>query len=155
MSYMGIDPTLAYFGPLLKPALENPHATIITLFLNAIESMRDDACNLDVGHGARYMPQSAQAAVSNRRGVDAIRILSASQLFADHSNYFAEYMQAFNFEGAAAAAGVSMKINNTIVGPWPCALELQLGHPGAREEFKLLLGSAHTGLETYVEWNRA
>jgi hypothetical protein len=35
--YMGTAPTLAYLGTSLKPRAENPHATLLTLYMNAVD----------------------------------------------------------------------------------------------------------------------
>jgi hypothetical protein len=40
--WLGIHQTLLYMVPLLKPPLENPHATLITLFMNAVEETLTD-----------------------------------------------------------------------------------------------------------------
>lgn len=103
----------------------------------------------------RYLPPSRTAAMLNPNGVEITRKLSAKQLFVDRAKYFEKYMRALDFGRAAALAGVSMKTENTVIDPWPCALKLQPGQPGAMEEFKMLLGSDHTGIERYVEWKRA
>lgn len=158
--YIGIGNTLTYFGPLLKPVSENHHATIITLFLNAVEEMRDPISKMndstrEITQTLRYLPPSGPAAVLNHHGVEIIRTISAKQLFVDRVKYFERYMREFDFDRVAAAASVSMKTTSTIVDAWPCALKHQPGQPGAMEEFRMLLGSGHTGIERYVEWKRA
>jgi hypothetical protein len=59
------------------------------------------------------------------------------------------------FDAISTAHGVIMKRKNTIVEPWPNALKLRPTQKGAQEEFKLLLASNLSGLERYVEWQRA
>jgi hypothetical protein len=36
-AYLGFAPTIAVFSPLLENTVVNPHATLITLFMNALE----------------------------------------------------------------------------------------------------------------------
>jgi hypothetical protein len=36
-TYLGLAPTIGIFTPLLEAPTANPHATLITLFMNAIE----------------------------------------------------------------------------------------------------------------------
>jgi hypothetical protein len=46
------------------------------------------------------------------------------------------------------AAGLNMKAENTIVGPWP----LRIKENATQQEFDLLLASGHSGFEHYVVW---
>ena len=55
---------------------------------------------------------------------------------------------------AGQAAGARIKQRNTIVEKWPAALKLHPGQPGAQEEFDILVGSALSSDERYVEWKR-
>lgn len=66
------------------------------------------------------------------------------------------YMENYHFSQAAISARVAMKAKHTIIPPWP--LRVDGGrHPTEkdRQNFMLLLGSAHTGHERYVEWKVA
>lgn len=62
-------------------------------------------------------------------------------------------MELEEFANAAASAGVQMKERHTIIQPWPLRVNGGL-HPTTKdkEDFKLLLGTAHVGHERYVEW---
>lgn len=51
--------------------------------------------------------------------------------------------------------GVVAKEGHTIIDKWPLRLKKRPTEEGAKEEFRLLLASAHTGAERYVEWKRA
>lgn len=64
-------------------------------------------------------------------------------------------MQLEDFRGAGEAVGMRMKPRNTIVGEWPMRVNLRPNQKGAKEEFKQKLGSGHTGMERYVEWQRS
>lgn len=38
-AYLGFAPTIIYFSPLLENPAVNPHATLITLFMNALQEV--------------------------------------------------------------------------------------------------------------------
>jgi hypothetical protein len=63
-------------------------------------------------------------------------------------------MVRFNFEQVSTDLRVEMKKSNTVVEEWPTRLKLQPGEDGAKEEFRLKLGSNFTNTERYVEWRR-
>ena len=62
------------------------------------------------------------------------------------------YMKWNNFNQIEKFGRLEMKKKHTIIEKWPMKLKLQPGQKGAKEEFELLLSSAHTGQERYVEW---
>jgi len=64
-------------------------------------------------------------------------------------------MKVLDFPMAERMTGMKMRVTNTIIEKWPMRLKLSPGQLGADQEFKLLLASAHTGTERYVEWVRA
>lgn len=47
LGWVGPKAALMTFGPLLKLPSENPHATLLTLFLNAVHEVFTDADNID------------------------------------------------------------------------------------------------------------
>lgn len=64
------------------------------------------------------------------------------------------YMERLEFKKIEQYFNVRMKDPHTIIEKWPMRLKLRPGQAGAQEEFDLLLSSAHTGIERYVEWKR-
>ncbi|KAF2967727.1 hypothetical protein GQX73_g5860 [Xylaria multiplex] len=64
-----------------------------------------------------------------------------------------KYMDRYDFAHAASSAGLKMKEEHTIIPAWPLRVNDSL-HPAQkdREDFKLLLGTAHIGHERYMEW---
>jgi hypothetical protein len=62
--YVGIHGTLALMIPLLQPPIENPHATLITLFMNSVaevsteqDQIRDMAPNSQTAKKLlKYLP---------------------------------------------------------------------------------------------------
>jgi len=65
-------------------------------------------------------------------------------------------METYDFAQSALSAQVAMKAKHTIIPPWPLRVDGGV-HPTQkdREDFMLLLGSAHIGHERYVEWKVA
>lgn len=63
-------------------------------------------------------------------------------------------MRRYKFRDIEELTGISMKERHTIIEKWPLRLKKKPHQRGAQEEFKLLLASAHTGVERYVEWKR-
>lgn len=50
--------------------------------------------------------------------------------------------------------GVVAKTRHTIIDEWPMRLKKQPREEGAKEEFIQRLGSGHTGMARYMEWQR-
>lgn len=62
--YLGIKRTLALFGPRLRSREDNPHATLVTLFLNAVQevtSKMDEYQEMfkEMKKVSAYLPQTA------------------------------------------------------------------------------------------------
>ncbi|KAN0076101.1 protein of unknown function (DUF4470) domain containing protein [Elaphomyces granulatus] len=137
--YLGIRSTLSLLAPLLQSPRQNPHATFITLFINAVKEeikikypMEETP---DVGFLAKYLPSPRLFPLPSMNDADI-------------------YMVRFNFEQVSTDLRVEMKKSNTVVEEWPTRLKLQPGEDGAKEEFRLKLGSNFTNTERYVEWRR-
>lgn len=64
------------------------------------------------------------------------------------------YMQKHKFKDIEQLFGVVIKDPHTIIDKWPLRLKKRPAEKGAKEEFMLLLASAHTGTERYVEWRK-
>lgn len=58
-----------------------------------------------------------------------------------------------DFEDAASSSGLEMKERHTIIEPWPLRVNGNLRPTRKdKDDFKLRLGSMHSGQERYVEW---
>ncbi|KAI0904588.1 hypothetical protein F4823DRAFT_628512 [Ustulina deusta] len=171
--YLGINMTLKTFAPLLQPVSINPHATLITLFLNAVPEIRimlHVAPRLDprlalcffpltedpraqISKVLRYMPElRSQSLITSEHSPDLVKIKSALALVCDMDGLFNFYMQECQFADVASSAMLDMKATNTIIDAWP--MKFQGGRPTeqAKRDFALLLSSNHTGQERYMEW---
>ncbi|KAI0437529.1 hypothetical protein F4803DRAFT_565994 [Xylaria telfairii] len=169
--YLGIRATLTTFGPLLSNPSTNAHATLITMFLNAVpesknmfEMMDPVAALTDKESDTRTIMRYIGSDVAPERGTfaqmatrvqtSAIKLADALSLVGDMDKYFDLYMHNLNFANAASTTGLTMKTKHTIVAPWPLRAKSDNPHPSQKErdDFKLLLGSGHIGHERYVEW---
>lgn len=175
--YVGIKPCLSLLRPMLRPLAENPHATLIIYFMTAVSKIRPGRQTVDgvtvweKFQGEEAMKLEAQVArylgsKSNTGGLanswpvrnanDQMLIDAASKIFMDADVIFEQYMQEFDFAGAARSAGVVMKTEHTIVDRWPFAMKRQPHEPGAVFELQLLLGSIWYSYPQcwvrYTEW---
>ncbi|KAK7755620.1 hypothetical protein SLS62_002229 [Diatrype stigma] len=163
--YLGINDTLKIFAPLLQISSINRHATLVTLFLNAVAQMRIWAestpifvdCPIrenpseQIRKVLQYMPELGRQ-VLHPYDPTAIKLFAGLGLVHDMEKHFNCYMDLQEFADAALGAGVQMKSAHTIIDPWP--MKVSGGRPTskAKEEFARLLSSGHTGQERFVEW---
>ena len=152
--WLGTEDTLKTFAPLLKRKSHNPHASIVTLYLNAVHEMyRFSDLKFskmrDSFMAIRYLPQRPHQ--SGDYDPNYLKFLRALPLVRDMDGLFAIYMASQKFTPLATSLGLEMKNQNTIIKPWP----FRLSFNASQEEFERRLASAHTGSERYVEWKRA
>ncbi|ETN45854.1 uncharacterized protein HMPREF1541_00035 [Cyphellophora europaea CBS 101466] len=155
--YLGIRATVQALAPLLQPRHQNPHATLITLFLNAVMEVvkmgdeRDSAAGIANLSGYLPFPQLLPAPSSNDPFL--LRLWDARSLVLEATKYFEQYERVHRFDQVARDLNVK-KVKNHITEAWPTRLKLRKGQTGYKEEFNVLLGSNLSGLEHYVEWQR-
>ncbi|KAI3337490.1 hypothetical protein HD806DRAFT_543118 [Xylariaceae sp. AK1471] len=165
MAYLGIDETLKTFGALLQPPSVNPHATLITLFLNAVTEM------IMMAHSVfgpvitsltedprqqtnlvwQYMPELRRP-ISHPYEPIMIKVISALELVYDMDRHFNRYMELHEFANVALGAGLQMKATHTIIDAWPMKISGGTPTSKAKDDFAVLLSSDHTGQERFVEW---
>ncbi|MCJ1307220.1 hypothetical protein MMC25_000866 [Agyrium rufum] len=154
--YLGPQMTLATFGPLLKIKAENPHATLLLLFLNAIHEVSTAEDHLgsmkpEIERIRKYL-ELDPAVFRNRDGMkysaDFHRFNDGRLMFRDFDKLFSRFHQECQLDKIGEAVGLEMKWKNTIIEPWP----MRIKKNATQDEFNFLLGSSHTGSERYVEW---
>ena len=161
MPYLGLDITLQTCGPLLRTAAENPHATLIALFMNAVYHAEKDL-------GDTYIKDSMQLAMKkvvqflpvkeipiNRTSAAMVRMMLAKDIFRDLDHLFTHYMKLTDFSKASREAGMTMRTRNTVIDPWPLRFRKEYGEAGAQEAIDQLMSSSSSGNERYVEWVRS
>ncbi len=150
--YLGPNVTLSTFGPMLKRKSENPHATLITLFLNAVmeETNLGEHLHLQMANemkkAKRYLP--ATPPPTSESCPEFVRFIEACMYFRDFDIPFGRFVRSCRLDEIAKAAGIEMKPKNTIIDKWP----MRLRSNATQEEFDLILGSGHVGFERYIEW---
>ena len=154
--YVGPGATLSTFGPLLKPASENPKATLLALFLNAVhenESYTDSiitSLKSDRDRISRYLKVTRDMSKGGSSNADLMRLIGASSMFRDFDKPFRQFMEQCRFGEISTSNGLRVKGKHSIVESWP----LRLKHDTTKEEFDVLHASGHIGSERYVEWER-
>ncbi len=94
MCYIGTYETLRLFSPLLQSPKENPHATLITLYLNATKEIMkgygDNAKVPDMRVLKKFLPDLSLASLRSFQGADMYRIWDATNLVQNVEHYFGE-----------------------------------------------------------------
>ncbi|KAI0890391.1 uncharacterized protein GGS22DRAFT_183737 [Annulohypoxylon maeteangense] len=152
--YLGMGQTLLYMGPLLKQPSDNRHATLVALFLNAVDEIFDDsekrkAISRDIQEVWKYMDPKPPTGP-----YDAGIIVSdiATQQVRDVDKYFDMYMKLHHFDMLCELSGMEFKRKPTIIEAWPLKVKKRPHQKGAKEEFATLLSSGDSGCERYMEW---
>ncbi|KAK5168393.1 uncharacterized protein LTR77_006963 [Saxophila tyrrhenica] len=155
---LGPDQTVHLMTPLLRAPQENPHATLITLFLTAVtETYKMTAkATGDKDELRRMFAYDGKPPSTPTFRFDArlLALLNAVGIVRDGDEYFNRYMELLDFEEIEEQCGVAMKEPHTIIEKWPLRIKLRPGQTGAKEEFERLLASGQMGMQRYVEWQR-
>ncbi|KFX99826.1 hypothetical protein V490_01644 [Pseudogymnoascus sp. VKM F-3557] len=155
--YLGIRNTLRLLSPLLQLPQQNPHATFITTFINAVREVTKTDNPEDEGGDVKRITKYLPLQLSFPPSVndpDMLRLWDARDSVADVDKQFERYMVLHGFRQISAELKVEVKKVNTIIDKWPTRLKLRPGEKGDKEEFLALLGSTFIGTERFVEWRR-
>ncbi|RLL98932.1 hypothetical protein CFD26_107683 [Aspergillus turcosus] len=159
-AWLGIHHTLSLMVPLLQTPLENPHATLITLFMNAVDETLTDEDKIQgmTAHSPitkrllKYLPP--QGRPTSPYAPELIKLNLGRDLVRTYDHIFDRYSRTFKFSETAELLGAAMKETHTIIDKWPYRLKLRPGQPGAQEEFDRRFSGGTSGKERYVEWKR-
>ncbi|KAL8726781.1 MAG: hypothetical protein Q9181_005920, partial [Wetmoreana brouardii] len=133
-AYVGLHKTLAIFAPLIKKPSVNPHATLITLFINACEIADREMGNRDyeplqkklMEEVMRYThPNPLDSMSPNSAGM--LEFIAGKELVRDYDQIFEWYMNVVNFPLAAENARLRMRERNTVVEAWHLRLKKKSG----------------------------
>jgi len=171
--------TARAMAPLLQPPGINPHATLVTLFLNAVHEIhhrfKDDP-KLLVSELKRVM-QYRRSKLRHRDVNDAEGGLNvaATDSVRDGDRYFdmyvsesapmrrsqdpnnltiGRYMRELGFTEIERHFRLKMQKKHNIIDKWPFKIRLEPHQRGAEDAFAALLASDVSGTERYVEWKR-
>ncbi len=94
VGYAGIRNTLAALMPLLQNPWINPHATLISLFLNAVMEMvhtrREGNSLPNMDRLLKYLPSPNLMKLVQENSADTLRLWDARTLVMDAERYFQE-----------------------------------------------------------------
>lgn len=155
--YLGPRATLAAFGPLLKRKTENPSATMVALFLNAVHEVYSpldylSSIHSDMERLRSYISVTRDVVQDGSRfNPELIKFMSAQVLVREFDELFSRFKCECRLDEISKATGLRMRSKNMIVQPWP----MRLKKNATQREFNVLLASGHNGSERYVEWENA
>ncbi|KAF9773218.1 hypothetical protein IL306_009010 [Fusarium sp. DS 682] len=158
--YLGIRRTVALMAPLLRSPTENPHATLITLFMDGIEENKTIADQVGDVHAFSanvhrligYLPL-----VQRQLGLydgELIKYMCAADLVRNHDHILDKISEKSEFDRFPHYLQAGLKEKHTIIEKWPFKLKLRPEQEGAQQEFECLLGGGTCGTECYLEWKR-
>jgi hypothetical protein len=161
---------------MLKAKSENPKATLLMLFLNAVrEEDSKSRDNLDLtamahrGHQIkRYfdikqpiidaaMGKGGMSAMQYMTSADFILVTDSLNLCGDFDAHFKSFLKSADphkgtsMYDLARQHGMRIKSKHTIIEPWPYRLTEKM----TKEEFKVLLSESTCGHERYMEFEKA
>ncbi|KAL7909005.1 hypothetical protein GGI35DRAFT_493828 [Trichoderma velutinum] len=165
--FVGIHHTAFIMGSLLQAPFTNPHATLITLFRNAIRetmTMQDRVMDMYTYRPETKLIREYFSYIGIKSGYDpmagpkvdpkAIMWTYAQANVAAYDPIFDRFMRNFRFSQVEQLFGVVMKEKHTVIDKWPFRLKLQYGQAGALEELVRLTDEVVFAKERYVEWRR-
>ncbi|KAK0257347.1 hypothetical protein LTR29_005146 [Friedmanniomyces endolithicus] len=158
VAYLGIGRTLDLLGPLLQPQSVNPHATMLTLFMNAVMDTvwkMQEHKQITIAETELAMQYMSMLTPKQMLGSNIGMLIHGHMVaMRDAEKYFDTYMQWNEVDVFPTLLQMALKELNTITDKWPFRLKLLPHEDGAREEYRSLFSSSHLGFERYVEWSR-
>lgn len=144
-------------GPLKTPA-QNPHAVLITFFINATEhglralgrGYEEERQMHSMSQGGKFVELKE---TSGQFDPYLLKFVDACKIFRDHDTHFEkyEYMEIVGLKQVGHRPGMKMKEANGVIEAWPYRIKKQAGEEGAQEEFETMLESFTQGVGRYVE----
>ncbi|KAL4906956.1 hypothetical protein BDW74DRAFT_176553 [Aspergillus multicolor] len=157
-----VNETLVTMTDLLQPPTENPHTTLVTVFImDSIKNSLIVADNLQnfgpqsdaIRHAAQTYLPFIRVPTSNY-DPDICRRVVAMRVIATWDHVWDRFVKKKQLSETGAFLNAKMKDQHTIVEKWPYQLKLRPGQPGANEEFDRRLSDGIPSKLRYVEWAR-
>ncbi|KAH7480252.1 hypothetical protein FOMA001_g8824 [Fusarium oxysporum f. sp. matthiolae] len=155
--YLGVHRTVALMAPLLRAPSINPHATLITLFMNMVEeySTNEDKVKSVKTSSERvfkYLPPQRPIRGGNDPFITMVAYAHGHVQKYDH--ILKRFVEKARLTFMPLMAEAAMKDKHTIIDKWPYRLKLEPGQEGSSEEFYRLMTSGLSSRELYLEWKR-
>ena len=155
--HKGLDAVLKIFSPLLKSSSQNPYATLVTGFTNAVNVAETDLGNdyskismaEEMNKVMKFVP--ARGAFGDWSNPTWLRIIEQKDIFRDFDYLFEHYMGMVKFKEVGDAHDMVMRPMNRVIDAWPIRFKKRFGEEGAQEEFDKLFA---VGNQRFVEWVR-
>ncbi|KAF5669175.1 hypothetical protein FCIRC_9338 [Fusarium circinatum] len=155
--FLGVHRTVELLAPLLRAPSVNPHATLITLFMNMVleYSTEEDAfegAKALSGRVVKYLPPPRVTG----RGIEPFTVMGTYALgrVQKYDDIFERFVKKARLLYMPLIAGAEMKDTHTIIEKWPYRLKLDPQSEGGQEEFDRLITNGQTSKELYLEWQR-
>ncbi|CAA7262887.1 unnamed protein product [Cyclocybe aegerita] len=160
--YIGIEATLSILGDMLKPYRQNPHATLITLFLNYfMETPISEAAEMRAFRESmkvlRPLLLKDGEAVPPKHPCDSgtMKIMTWKGYFDDREKQWREYVQLHRFDFIAGKTGMKQRMSRTIIEKMPHRIKKDAKIDDVLDDVKHLDITGLAGNECYIEWVRA
>ncbi|KAF5606011.1 uncharacterized protein FSUBG_6347 [Fusarium subglutinans] len=155
--FLGVHRTVELLAPLLRAPSVNPHATLITLFMNMVLEYSTEVDALEgakalSGRIVKYLPPRRVIG----RGIEPFTVMGmyAQGRVQKYDDIFERFVKKARLLYMPLIAGAEMKDKHTIIKKWPYRLKLEPGSEGGQEEFDRLITNGQTSRELYLEWQR-
>ncbi|KAI6349206.1 hypothetical protein MCOR25_010692 [Pyricularia grisea] len=158
--YLGPHLTVGIMAPMLQEPAVNPHATLITLFINAVNENMTEQDRMETAISnhlskilVEYLPPIKPPIGKYDPGL--IKFVSARDLVIGYEQYFGRFKEKFKLRELVEFVGAEMKDRHTIIEKWPYRMKFKPKQPGAQQKFELTLANGLLTKERYMEWGRA
>jgi hypothetical protein len=159
LCWLGLHGTLNSVGQLLKSRDENPHAALISLFLNyhvdaeLYQPSSQVELMMRVLEAIRLLPTKTPPPRGDFDPVD-VKLCSWSSNFTDFDKAWNIYQHSNLFAGIARGAGMRQRLSGYIVASRPFRIRRTGDRESMVEQLEKLSLSGLIGHEKYVEWVR-
>ena len=148
---------------MLKPKAENPYATLLMLFLNAVREVEsEEAPDMFRINQLRQFMSNVDSSILNilrepSSMADVSRLSSVLNMFGNFDRFFNIFLarpdpyKAGSMDTLTRAHGMKVKMQHTIIEPWP----YRVTNSTTKAEFKTMLSQSTRGHERYMEFEKS
>ena len=152
--YLGSN-IISSFAPFLKSPAENPHATILTLYMNTLKESRPAESNVTkqkrIDEVMRLMPLTPRDPLNHLHRAHYHNLANAVAFFIDSEALYRRFYDEVLMP-TGKKYNIAVKEKNTIMERWPFALKGGKDVDSEKLELRAMLRSGVKGYALYVEW---